>query len=350
MAKNTTSSDLNDGKKEALEAARLQIDKEFGKGSLMKLGDNKDILDVDVIPSGSILLDEALGVGGYPKGRIIEIYGPESSGKTTLALHAIAECQKKGGIAAFIDAEHALDPTYAKNLGVNIDDLWISQPDNGEQALEITERLVRSGAIDIIVVDSVAALTPQAEIEGDMGDSHMGLQARLMSQALRKLTGILAKSNTTIIFINQIRMKIGVMFGNPETTTGGNALKFYASVRMDVRRIESIGKNQDELTGNRVRVKIVKNKVAPPFKKCEIDLMFGTGISKMGSLLDAAIKCNLIEKAGAWYSFKGEKIGQGRDKTLEYLHNNVEFQNELDSEVRKILFAQPEKSEEVKVE
>ena len=350
MAKNTTSSDLNDGKKEALEAARLQIDKEFGKGSLMKLGDNKDILDVDVIPSGSILLDEALGVGGYPKGRIIEIYGPESSGKTTLALHAIAECQKKGGIAAFIDAEHALDPTYAKNLGVNIDDLWISQPDNGEQALEITERLVRSGAIDIIVVDSVAALTPQAEIEGDMGDSHMGLQARLMSQALRKLTGILAKSNTTIIFINQIRMKIGVMFGNPETTTGGNALKFYASVRMDVRRIESIGKNQDELTGNRIRVKIVKNKVAPPFKKCEIDLMFGTGISKMGSLLDAAIKCNLIEKAGAWYSFKGEKIGQGRDKTLEYLQNNVEFQNELDAEVRKILFAQPEKSEEVKVE
>ena len=243
-----------------------------------------------------------------------------------------------------------MDPTYAKNLGVNIDDLWISQPDNGEQALEITERLVRSGAIDIIVVDSVAALTPQAEIEGDMGDSHMGLQARLMSQALRKLTGILAKSNTTIIFINQIRLKIGVMFGNPETTTGGNALKFYASVRMDVRRIESIGKNQDELTGNRVRVKIVKNKVAPPFKKCEIDLMFGTGISKMGSLLDAAIKCNLIEKAGAWYSFKGEKIGQGRDKTLEYLQNNVEFQNELDSEVRKILFAQPEKSEEVKVE
>ena len=350
MAKNTTASDLTDGKKEALEAARLQIDKEFGKGSLMKLGDNKDVLDVDIIPSGSILLDEALGVGGYPKGRIIEIYGPESSGKTTLALHAIAECQKKGGIAAFIDAEHALDPTYAKNLGVNIDDLWISQPDNGEQALEITERLVRSGAIDIIVVDSVAALTPQAEIEGDMGDSHVGLQARLMSQALRKLTGILAKSNTTIIFINQIRMKIGVMFGNPETTTGGNALKFYASVRMDVRRIESIGKTQDDLTGNRVRVKIVKNKVAPPFKKCEIDLMFGTGISKMGSLLDAAIKCNLIEKAGAWYSYKGEKIGQGRDKTLEYLQNNVDFQNELDAAVREILFPQKEKSEDVKVE
>ena len=350
MAKNTTPQDGGNGKREALEAARLQIDKEFGKGSLMKLGDNKDVLDVDVIPSGSILLDEALGVGGYPKGRIIEIYGPESSGKTTLALHAVAECQKNGGIAAFIDAEHALDPTYAKNLGVNIDDLWISQPDNGEQALEITERLVRSGAIDIIVVDSVAALTPQAEIEGDMGDSHMGLQARLMSQALRKLTGILSKSNTTIIFINQIRMKIGVMFGNPETTTGGNALKFYASVRMDVRRIESIGKNADELTGNRVRVKIVKNKVAPPFKKCEIDLMFGTGISKLSSLLDAAIKCNLIEKAGAWYSYKGEKIGQGRDKTLEYLQNNVEFQNEIDTAVREILFPPKEKSEEGKVE
>ena len=338
MAKNTTPQDGGNGKREALEAARLQIDKEFGKGSLMKLGDNKDVLDVDVIPSGSILLDEALGVGGYPKGRIIEIYGPESSGKTTLALHAVAECQKNGGIAAFIDAEHALDPTYAKNLGVNIDDLWISQPDNGEQALEITERLVRSGAIDIIVVDSVAALTPQAEIEGDMGDSHMGLQARLMSQALRKLTGILSKSNTTIIFINQIRMNIGVMFGNPETTTGGNALKFYASVRMDVRRIESIGKNADELTGNRVRVKIVKNKVAPPFKKCEIDLLFGTGISKLGSLLDAALKCNIIEKAGAWYSYKGEKIGQGRDKTLEYLETNPEFQAQVDKEVRSILF------------
>ena len=342
MAKNTTPQDGGNGKREALEAARLQIDKEFGKGSLMKLGDNKDVLDVDVIPSGSILLDEALGVGGYPKGRIIEIYGPESSGKTTLALHAVAECQKNGGIAAFIDAEHALDPTYAKNLGVNIDDLWISQPDNGEQALEITERLVRSGAIDIIVVDSVAALTPQAEIEGDMGDSHMGLQARLMSQALRKLTGILSKSNTTIIFINQIRMKIGVMFGNPETTTGGNALKFYASVRMDVRRIESIGKNADELTGNRVRVKIVKNKVAPPFKKCEIDLLFGTGISKLGSLLDAALKCNIIEKAGAWYSYKGEKIGQGRDKTLEYLETNLEFQAQVDKEVRSILFPSKE--------
>ena len=345
MAKTTNLENGDNGKKEALEAARLQIDKEFGKGSLMKLGDNKDVLDVDVIPSGSILLDEALGVGGYPKGRIIEIYGPESSGKTTLALHAISECQKKGGIAAFIDAEHALDPVYAKNLGVNIDDLWISQPDNGEQALEITERLVRSGAIDIIVVDSVGAVTPQAEIEGDMGDSHVGLQARLMSQALRKLTGILAKSNTTIIFINQIRMKIGVMFGNPETTTGGNALKFYASVRLDVRRIESIGKNADELTGNRIRVKVVKNKVAPPFKKCEIDLMFGSGISKMGSLLDAATKYDIIEKAGAWYSFNGEKIGQGRDKTLEYMEQNPEFTKEIDTIVREKMFPEKVKSE-----
>lgn len=348
MAKQNNVSDNQnkDGKREALEAARLQIDKEFGKGSLMKLGDNKDVLDVEVIPSGSILLDEALGVGGYPKGRIIEIFGPESSGKTTLALHAVAECQKIGGIAAFIDAEHALDPVYAKSLGVNIDDLWISQPDNGEQALEITERLVRSGAIDIIIVDSVAALTPQAEIEGDMGDSHLGLQARLMSQALRKLTGILSKSNTTIIFINQIRMKIGVMFGNPETTTGGNALKFYSSVRLDVRRIESIGKNADELTGNRVRVKVVKNKVAPPFKKCEIDLMFGSGISKMGSLLDAATKHDIIEKSGAWYSFNGEKIGQGRDKTIEYLENNPDFTKTVDEKVREIIFNKKTDDEE----
>ncbi len=347
MAKNTVNDNSTEnGRREALEAARLQIDKEFGKGSLMKLGDNKDVLDVDVIPSGSILLDEALGVGGYPKGRIIEIYGPESSGKTTLALHAISECQKAGGIAAFIDAEHALDPVYAKNLGVNIDDLWISQPDNGEQALEITERLVRSGAIDIVVVDSVAALTPQAEIEGDMGDSHVGLQARLMSQALRKLTGILAKSNTTIIFINQIRMKIGVMFGNPETTTGGNALKFYASVRLDVRRIESIGKNADELTGNRVRVKVVKNKVAPPFKKCELDLMFGTGISKMGSLLDAAVKYDIIEKSGAWFAYNGEKIGQGRDRTLEYLRQNPDFTSQIDSQVREKMFPKKEEKTE----
>ena len=332
------SNDVHKARFEALEAARSQIDKQFGKGSLMKLGDAQGTMDVEVIPSGSLLLDEALGVGGYPKGRIIEIYGPESSGKTTLALHAIAESQKMGGIAAFIDAEHALDPTYAKNLGVDINELWISQPDNGEQALEIAESLVRSGAVDIIVVDSVAALTPQAEIEGEMGDSHMGVQARLMSQALRKLTGILAKSNTTIIFINQLRMKIGVMFGNPETTTGGNALKFYASVRMDVRRIESIGRNADEVTGNRVRVKIVKNKVAPPFRKCELDLMFGTGISDLGSLLDAALKYNLIEKSGAWYSYQGEKIGQGRDKTLEYISQNPEFASELDAALRSIMF------------
>ncbi len=338
------------GKMEALEAARLQIDKQFGKGSLMKLGDSKETLDVEVIPSGSILLDEALGVGGYPKGRIIEIYGPESSGKTTLALQAIAESQKAGGIAAFIDAEHALDPVYARNLGVNIDELWISQPDNGEQALEITESLVRSGAVDIIVVDSVAALTPQAEIEGDMGDSHVGLQARLMSQALRKLTGILSKSNTTIIFINQIRMKIGVMFGNPETTTGGNALKFYASVRMDVRRIESIGKNADDIQGNRVRVKIVKNKVAPPFRKCELDLMFGSGISRVGSLLDAALKYEMIEKSGAWYSFNGEKIGQGRDKTIEYLESNKEFTDELERKLRETMFSKKESGTDADVE
>lgn len=329
---------------EALEAARAQIDKQFGKGSLMRLGDAKNTLDIDAIPSGSLLLDEALGVGGYPKGRIIEIYGPESSGKTTLALHAIAECQKSGGTAAFIDAEHALDPTYAKNLGVNIDDLWISQPDNGEQALEITESLVRSGAVDIVVIDSVAALTPQAEIEGDMGDSHMGVQARLMSQALRKLTGILAKSNATIIFINQLRMKIGVMFGNPETTTGGNALKFYASVRMDVRKIESIGKSQDDIVGNRVRVKIVKNKVAPPFKKCEIDLLFGKGISYVGSMLDAALKYELVEKSGSWFSYNGEKIGQGRDRTLEYFTNNPQITEELVSKLRKIMFSREEES------
>ena len=327
---------------EALEAARAQIDKQFGKGSLMRLGDAKNTLDIEAIPSGSLLLDEALGVGGYPKGRIIEIYGPESSGKTTLALHAIAECQKSGGTAAFIDAEHALDPTYAKNLGVNIDDLWISQPDNGEQALEITESLVRSGAVDIVVIDSVAALTPQAEIEGDMGDSHMGVQARLMSQALRKLTGILAKSNATIIFINQLRMKIGVMFGNPETTTGGNALKFYASVRMDVRKIESIGKSQDEIVGNRVRVKIVKNKVAPPFKKCEIDLLFGKGISYVGSMLDAALKYELVEKSGSWFSYNGEKIGQGRDKTLDYFTNNPQITEELVARLRKLMFSHDE--------
>ena len=335
---------ISEQKRQALEAARAQIDKQFGKGSLMRLGDETQVENIEAIPSGSILLDEALGIGGYPKGRIIEIFGPESSGKTTLALHAVAETQKAGGIAAFIDAEHALDPVYAKKIGVKTDDLWISQPDNGEQALEVAESLVRSGAVDIIVIDSVAALTPQAEIEGDMGDSHMGLQARLMSQALRKLTGILAKSKTTIIFINQIRMKIGVMFGNPETTTGGNALKFYASVRLDVRRIESISKGADEIIGNRVRIKIVKNKVAPPFKKVEVDMLFNEGLSYSGSILDAALKYNLIEKSGSWFSRKGEKIGQGRDNAIAFLKANPEIQAEIESELREVMFGRPQQA------
>ncbi|MFA5570604.1 MAG: recombinase RecA [Sphaerochaetaceae bacterium] len=328
----------------ALEAARSQIDKLYGKGALMKLGDSPIDKSIHVISSGSILLDEALGVGGYPKGRVVEIYGPESSGKTTIALHAIAECQKAGGIAAFIDAEHALDPTYAKKLGVNTDELWISQPDNGEQALEIAESLVRSGAVDIIVVDSVAALTPQAEIDGEMGDSHMGLQARLMSQALRKLTGILAKSDTTIIFINQIRMKIGVMFGNPETTTGGNALKFYSSVRLEVRRIEAISRSADDIIGNRVRIKIVKNKVAPPFKRVELDMFFGEGLSYHGSILDAALKYDLLNKSGSWYSYKDEKIGQGRENALNFLRTNTDITTELEATLRSLMF--PQYSEE----
>ena len=327
----------NEGKLKALQAAMAKIEKDFGKGSIMKLGDEQ-IENIEVIPTGSIALDNALGVGGYPKGRIIEIYGPESSGKTTLAIHAIAEAQKAGGIAAFIDAEHAFDRFYAAKLGVDVDNLWISQPDNGEQALQIADQLISSSAIDILVIDSVAALTPKKEIEGDMGDSHMGVQARLMSQALRKLTGILAKSNCIIIFINQLRMKIGVMFGNPETTTGGNALKFYASVRMDVRKIESIGKNQDEIVGNRVRVKIVKNKVAPPFRKCELDIMFGKGISYVGSMLDAALKYELVEKSGSWFSYNGEKIGQGRDRTLEYFANNPAVTEELVQKLRTIMF------------
>lgn len=327
---------------EALEAARAQIDKEFGKGSLMKLGDSQIAQNVEVIPSGSILLDEALGVGGYPRGRIIEVYGPESSGKTTLALHAIAEAQKAGGIAAFIDAEHALDPSYAKKLGVDIDELWISQPDSGEQALEVAESLVRSGAVDLIVVDSVAALTPQAEIEGEMGDSHMGLQARLMSQALRKLTGILSKSKATIIFINQIRMKIGVMFGNPETTTGGNALKFYSTIRMEVRKTEAISKGADEYIGNRVRVKIVKNKVAPPFKKVELDLYFNEGISHAGGILDGAIRFGFIEKTGAWYAYNGEKIGQGRDNAVQFLKDNPSLMDEIEQKLRSAMFENKE--------
>lgn len=346
------SNDKQEDKLKALEATKLQIEKQFGKGSLMRMGDAEK-LKIEVIPSGSILLDEAIGVGGYPKGRIIEIYGPESSGKTTLALHAIAECQKKGGIAAFVDAEHALDPAYAKNLGVDVDNLWISQPDTGEQALEITESLVRSGAVDIIVVDSVAALTPQAEIDGDMGDSHMGLQARLMSQALRKLTGIISKSGCSLVFINQIRMKIGVMFGNPETTTGGNALKFYASIRMEVRKIETMSKGQEDATGNRVRVKIVKNKVAPPFRKVELEIIFGKGISATASLLDGALKFELIQKSGAWYSYKEGKIGQGRENVKIYLDENPEVYKELDFEVRKRIFGEDylaeEKSKNTKV-
>lgn len=326
-------------KEKALETTRLQIEKQYGQGSLMKLGTQSNTAGIDVVPSGSIMLDEALGIGGYPRGRIIEMYGPESSGKTTLALHAIAEAQKLGGIAAFVDAEHALDPVYAKNLGVNIDDLWVSQPDSGEQALEITESLVRSGAVDIIVVDSVAALTPQKEIEGDMGDAQMGLQARLMSQALRKLTAIVGKSNCIVIFINQIRMKIGVMFGNPETTTGGQALKFYTSVRLEIRRIESIdGKGDEEAVGNRVRVKIVKNKVAPPFRKTELDIYFGKGISKSASLLDSAVKHGIIDKKGAWFTQVDIKIGQGHENAVAFVENDPEYAKKLEKQLRDMLF------------
>ncbi|MBN1799023.1 MAG: recombinase RecA [Spirochaetales bacterium] len=337
-------------KTQALEAAKLQIEKQFGKGSIMKLGNGSARASISIIPTGSILLDAALGVGGYPKGRVIEIYGPEASGKTTLALHAIAEAQKKGGIAAFIDAEHAMDPLYAKNLGVNIDELWVSQPDNGEQALEIAESLVRSGAVDIIVVDSVAALTPRAEIEGDMGDSHMGLQARLMSQALRKLTGTISKSGTCLIFINQIRMKIGVMFGNPETTTGGNALKFYSSVRLEVRRIETIAKGNEDAIGNRVRVKVSKNKVAPPFRKVELEILFGKGISASGSLLDAAVDHNVINKTGSWYAYGQEKIGQGRENAKAFLENNPDIFQEVESKVKQILFPSADTKQETKPE
>jgi recombination protein RecA len=336
-----TSSAVHEEKVRALEAARLQIEKQFGKGSLMKLGENTGRVDVDVIPTGSILLDAALGIGGYPRGRVVEIYGPESSGKTTLALHAIAESQKQGGIAAFVDAEHALDPVYAKNLGVNVDELNVAQPDTGEQALEIVEALVRSGAVDIIVVDSVAALTPRAEIEGDMGDSHMGLQARLMSQALRKLTATISKTRTCLIFINQIRMKIGVMFGNPETTTGGFALKFYSSLRLEIRKVESIARGNDEVIGNKVRVKVVKNKIAPPFRKAEMDIMFGKGISAVGSMLEAAIQTNLIEKAGSWYSYGKERIGQGVENARLFLESNPAVYAEIEKRVREIFFPKP---------
>jgi recombination protein RecA len=338
--KDTETRDLEktDDKERAIEAARLQIEKQFGKGSLMKMGQGTDTSGIKVIPSGSIMIDEALGLGGYPKGRVVEVFGPESSGKTTLALHAIAEAQKIGGIAAFVDAEHALDPTYARALGVNVDELWVSQPDTGEQALEIAETLVRSGSVDIIVVDSVAALTPQAEIEGDMGDSHVGLQARLMSQALRKLTGTISKSGTCLVFINQIRMKIGVMFGNPETTTGGKALKFYSSVRVEVRRIETITKGTDDAIGNRVRVKIVKNKVAPPFRKAEVEIMFGKGISATGSLLDAGIKYDVISKSGSWYSYGEERIGQGRENVKDFLEKNPEIAADIEDKARRTIF------------
>lgn len=330
-AKNTSEPRQDEGKMKALNLAMEQITKQFGDGSIMKLGDAKKV-DVELLPSGSLSLDLALG-GGYPKGRIIEIYGPESSGKTTLTLHAIAEIQKQGGTAAFIDAEHALDPSYARKLGVDTENLLIAQPDNGEQALEIAETLVRSNAVDLIVVDSVAALTPQAEIDGDMGDSHMGLQARLMSQALRKLTGIINKSKATVIFINQIRMKIGVMFGNPETTTGGNALKFYASVRMDIRRTGQI-KVGDDIIGNRTKVKIVKNKIAPPFRLAEFDIMYNEGISKTGDILDLAAQYGVVEKSGAFYKYGGETIGQGRDKTKTFLKDNPEIMSEIDNKVR----------------
>ena len=325
----------DDNKLKALQAAMEKIEKNFGRGSIMKLGDDK-IEKVEVIPTGTLGLNAALGVGGYPKGRIIEIYGPESSGKTTLAIHAIAECQKAGGIAAFIDAEHAFDRFYAKNLGVDVDNLLISQPDCGEQALEIADQLIRSSAIDIIVIDSVAALTPKAEIEGDMGDNKVGLHARLMSQALRKLTGTINKTNTTCIFINQLREKIGVMFGNPETTTGGNALKFYASVRIDVRKSSAI-KNGDEIIGNQTKVKVVKNKVAPPFKKCEFDIMFGTGISHTGEIIDLGVATNIIKKSGSWFSYDGNKLAQGRDATKALLEDNPELCEEIDKKIMAII-------------
>ncbi len=317
----------------ALDAALAQIEKQFGKGSVMKLGDKSANMNIEVVPTGSLSLDLALGLGGMPRGRVVEIYGPESSGKTTVALHVVAEIQKMGGIAGFIDAEHALDPVYASHIGVDIDNLYISQPDNGEQALEITETMVRSGAVDVIIVDSVAALVPKAEIDGDMGDSHVGLQARLMSQALRKLTGIISKSNCVVIFINQLREKVGVMFGNPETTTGGRALKFYSSVRLDVRRIETL-KVGGEVVGNRTRVKVVKNKVAPPFKEAEFDIMFGKGISREGDILDLAVLHDVVVKSGAWYSYNGEKIGQGRENTKIYLSEHPELMTEIEALVR----------------
>ena len=324
---------VNEDKRRALDAAISKLEKDFGKGTVMKLGDAGANVSVETVPTGSLSLDIALGLGGVPKGRVIEVYGPESSGKTTVTLHMIAEVQKRGGIAGFIDAEHALDPVYAKNIGVNIDELYISQPDSGDQALEIAETMVRSGAMDIIVIDSVAALVPRQEIEGDMGDSHVGLQARLMSQALRKLTPVISKSNCVVVFINQLREKVGIMFGNPETTTGGRALKFYASVRMDVRKIETLKQN-GEMVGNRTRIKIVKNKIAPPFKEAEFDIMFGKGISKEGDILDLAASIDIVNKGGAWYAYKGDKIGQGRENAKLYLAQNPEVLNEIEAKVR----------------
>ncbi|WP_300421189.1 recombinase RecA [uncultured Pseudoalteromonas sp.] len=329
---------MNDNKQKALDAALSQIERQFGKGSIMKLGDNK-ALDIEAISTGSLGIDIALGIGGLPTGRIVEVYGPESSGKTTLTLQVIAEAQKQGKTCAFVDAEHALDPVYAQKLGVNIDDLLVSQPDTGEQALEICDMLVRSSAVDVVIVDSVAALTPKAEIEGDMGDSHMGLQARLMSQALRKLTGNIKRSNTLCIFINQIRMKIGVMFGNPETTTGGNALKFYSSVRIDIRRIGSV-KEGDEVVGNETRVKVVKNKVAPPFKQAEFIIMYGEGISKQGELIDLGVKHKIVEKSGAWYSYNGSKVGQGKANSIKFLKDNPEIADEIEGKLREMLLLQ----------
>ncbi len=339
MANKTSKSPVNmnadhDEKIKALDVALTQIEKNFGKGSVMKLGESAANMNIETVPTGSLSLDIALGAGGYPKGRIIEIYGPESSGKTTLALHAVAEVQKRGGIAGFVDAEHALDPHYAECIGVDIDNLYISQPDSGEQALEIAETMVRSGAIDILVIDSVAALVPKAEIDGEMGDSHVGLQARLMSQALRKLTSVVSKSNCILIFINQLREKVGVMFGNPETTTGGRALKFYASVRLDIRRIETLKASGGDANGNRVRVKVVKNKIAPPFKQCEFDVMFGEGISREGDVLDLAVNENIVEKSGAWFAYKGEKIGQGRDNAKIYLKGHKRVLAEIENTVR----------------
>ncbi len=337
MAKEDSAINVSDERSKALKLAIEKIEKDFGKGAIMKLGD-KPAVSVETIPTGALALDVALGVGGVPRGRIIEVYGPESSGKTTLAQHIVAECQKKGGIAAFVDAEHALDPEYARNLGVNVDELLISQPDTGEQALDITEELVRSGAVDIIVVDSVAALVPKAEIEGSMEDQQMGLQARLMSKALRKLTGIIGKTNTTVIFINQLRQKIGVMYGNPETTTGGNALKYYASVRMEIKRVEGL-KGDGEDVGNHVRVRILKNKVAPPFRTAEFDIIFGKGICKIGNILDVAVDLDIVKKAGSWFSFNDEKLGQGRDKAKEFLGSNPEILATVETLVREKLAA-----------